>query len=122
MYQSFFKRLLDIVSSAAALVVLSPLMLVIAVLVYLEDRGSIIFKQKRVGKNGELFNVLKFRSMPENIGDIESAKADGLPVTRVGRLIRRTNADELPQLINVLRGNMSLVGPRPPIPSQKKLC
>jgi O-antigen biosynthesis protein WbqP len=122
MYRSFFKRLLDIVSSATALVVLSPLMLVIAILVYLEDRGPVIFKQKRVGKDGALFNVLKFRSMPENIGDVESAKADGLPITRIGRLIRRTNMDELPQLVNVLRGNMSLVGPRPPIPSQKKLC
>jgi O-antigen biosynthesis protein WbqP len=122
MYRRFLKRLLDILLSSIVLVLASPMMFLIAIAIYLEDRGSIIFRQKRIGRGGSVFEVLKFRSMPENIGDIESAKARELPITEVGRLIRRTNLDELPQLINVLRGDMSLVGPRPPIPSQLALC
>jgi len=122
MYRKFFKRSLDIVLSAIALLLASPVMIIVAASIYLEDRGSIIFRQKRIGRSGSVFEVLKFRSMPENIGDIESAKARGLPITKVGSFIRRTNLDELPQLINVLRGEMSLVGPRPPIPSQLGLC
>lgn len=122
MYRKFLKRFLDIVLSTAALLVSSPIMLVIAIAIYVEDRGSIIFRQKRIGADGSIFKVMKFRSMPENIGDVESAKARALPVTKVGRFIRRTNLDELPQFVNVLRGDMSLVGPRPPIPSQLGLC
>lgn len=122
MYRKFFKRFLDIVLSAAALVILSPLILIVSILIFIEDRGPVIFKQKRVGKNGTQFKVLKFRSMPVNTADVESAKANGLPVTRTGRIIRRTNIDEIPQLVNVLRGDMSLVGPRPPLPSQEALC
>jgi O-antigen biosynthesis protein WbqP len=122
MYRSIFKRFLDIGLSIAALVLLGPLMLIVAVAIYLEDRGSIIFRQKRVGAGGSTFEVLKFRSMPENTGDLESARAHGLPITKVGSLIRRTNIDELPQLFNVLRGDMSLVGPRPAVPSQFGLC
>lgn len=122
MYRKLVKRFLDIVLSFAALILTSPIMLIVAAAIYFDDRGGIIFRQKRIGKEGAIFEVLKFRSMPENIGDIESAKARELPVTRVGRYIRRTNLDELPQLLNVLRGDMSLVGPRPPIPSQSGLC
>jgi O-antigen biosynthesis protein WbqP len=122
MYRKFLKRFLDIGLSLGGLILLSPIMLGIALAIYLDDRGSIIFRQKRVGAGGRIFKVLKFRSMPENTGDIESAKAHELPITRVGRFIRRTNLDELPQLINILRGDMSIVGPRPPIPSQLGLC
>jgi O-antigen biosynthesis protein WbqP len=122
MYRKFLKRSLDIVLSAIALLLASPVMLIVAAAIYLEDRGNIIFRQKRIGADGSIFEVLKFRSMPENIGDVESAKARELPITKVGRFIRRTNLDELPQLINVLRGDMSLVGPRPPIPTQLGLC
>jgi O-antigen biosynthesis protein WbqP len=122
MYRRFVKRFLDIVIAALAVTLLAPLMLVIALCIFLEDRGAIVFRQRRVGTNGGTFQVMKFRSMPENTADIESAKANGLPVTKIGKFIRRTNLDELPQLINVLRGDMSLVGPRPPIPSQEGLC
>lgn len=122
MYQRFFKRVLDIVLSAIGLVLLSPLTLIVSLLIYLEDRGPVIFRQRRVGRNGSTFQVLKFRSMPVDTGDVESARARGLRVTRVGKVIRRTNIDEIPQLINVLRGDMSIVGPRPPLPSQEALC
>ncbi|MEP6847777.1 MAG: sugar transferase [Acidobacteriota bacterium] len=122
MYRKFLKRFLDIVLSAAGLVTASPIMLAVAAAIYFEDRGKVIFRQKRIGSNGAVFEVLKFRSMPENTDDVESAKATELPITKVGRFIRRTNLDELPQLINVIRGDMSLVGPRPPIPSQLGLC
>jgi O-antigen biosynthesis protein WbqP len=122
MYRKFFKRFLDIVLSLGGLILLSPLMLIIATAIYVDDRGRIIFRQKRIGASGRVFQVLKFRSMPENTGDVESAMAHQLPITRVGRFIRRTNLDELPQLINILSGDMSIVGPRPPIPSQLGLC
>jgi len=121
MYRGFLKRLLDIVLALLALVLLAPVMLIFALWIYFEDRGAIFFRQQRVGKNGRAFNFLKFRSMPENTGHIESAKAKDLPVTKVGKIIRRTNIDELPQLINILKGDMSLVGPRPAIASQNKL-
>jgi len=122
MYQNIFKRAIDIILSLSALTLLFPLLALIAIAIYLEDRGKIIFRQKRVGVNGTTFELLKFRSMPEDTDEFESAHAHGLAVTRVGRYIRRTNIDELPQLINVLRGNMSLVGPRPPLASQVRLC
>src|SRR5215213_11140058 len=122
MYGKFFKRILDVVLSSIGLILLSPLMLVVSLFIFLEDRGPVIFRQRRVGKEGASFQVLKFRSMPVNTGDVESARANGLAVTRTGRIIRRTNIDEIPQLWNVLRGEMSLVGPRPPLPSQVALC
>ena len=122
MYRKFFKRFLDVVLSATGLVLLSPVILIVSVLIYLEDRGPVIFRQRRVGRDGNTFQVLKFRSMPVDTGDVPSAMANQLKITRVGRIIRRTNIDEIPQLVNVLRGDMSLVGPRPPLPSQEALC
>jgi O-antigen biosynthesis protein WbqP len=97
-------------------------MLLIAVAISVEDGGPVLFRQKRVGRGGELFEVLKFRSMPVATRDLPSAQAGRVKVTRVGKIIRRTNLDELPQLINILRGQMSVVGPRPPLPSQRELC
>lgn len=122
MYVGFFKRIFDICVASLALVVLSPLMLLIAILIKLEDGGDILFRQTRIGRNSSEFTVLKFRSMPMGTADLPSALALEVKVTRIGRLLRRTNIDELPQLFNVLRGDMSIVGPRPPIPSQTELC
>lgn len=122
MYTKFFKRAIDLLASIFALILLSPLLLIVSLAIYLEDRGSILFLQTRVGARGRTFRVIKFRSMPENTGDVESARAHGLPVTKVGRFIRRTNIDELPQLFNVLIGQMSIVGPRPPVVTQTALC
>jgi lipopolysaccharide/colanic/teichoic acid biosynthesis glycosyltransferase len=108
------KRGFDIVLSAGVLVLLSPLMLLVALAIKLEDGGPVFFIQQRMGRGNRLFDILKFRSMSEAdaAGD-RSAARDDARVTRTGRFIRRTSIDELPQLINVLRGEMSMVGPRP---------
>jgi exopolysaccharide biosynthesis polyprenyl glycosylphosphotransferase len=129
--QLLVKRLVDVVASAALLLLLSPLMLLVAIRIKLDSVGPILFVQERIGMNKRRFKLLKFRSM---VGDAEAKRAslqslnemDG-PVfkvtndpriTRVGKFIRRASIDELPQLINVLKGDMSLVGPRPPLPSE----
>ena len=122
MYGRFLKRVVDVAISAGSLLALSPVMLLIAVAISAEDGGPVLFRQKRVGRGGELFEVLKFRSMPVATRDMPSALAGEVRVTRVGKIIRRTNLDELPQLLNILRGQMSVVGPRPPLPSQQELC
>ena len=129
------KRLLDMAISSAALILLSPLLLLVMILVRAESKGSAIFKQKRIGLNGEPFTMLKFRSMSNNAESLRSQLECGNEmnngvlfkikkdprITRVGAIIRKTSIDELPQLINVLRGDMSLVGPRPPLPSEVSL-
>lgn len=126
------KRAMDILGSLFGIIILSPIFLVIALLIKIEDRkGSVIFKQLRVGKDGKLFYIYKFRSMVTNAeklldklldknettGAMFKMKNDPR-VTRIGHFIRRTSIDELPQLFNVLKGNMSLVGPRPPLPRE----
>ena len=122
MYSRAFKRIFDVAAAGAGLVVLSPVMLAAALAIRLEDGGPVLFRQTRVGSDGRTFRVFKFRSMPVDTGDVPSAVAGGLRVTRVGAFIRRTNVDELPQLFNVLQGHMSVVGPRPALPAQKELC
>ena len=125
------KRLLDIAGSAAGLWVLSPFLLVIAALVKLTSRGPVFFRQVRVGLHGKKFNMLKFRSMVSNAeelkakllaqneqtGPVFKMKRDPR-VTPLGRILRKYSIDELPQLVNVLRGDMTLVGPRPPVPQE----
>lgn len=122
MYRKFFKRLFDVFLSGSSLAALSPLMLLVSVLIKIEDGGSVLFRQTRVGKNGETFDFLKFRSMPVNAANVPKTEAAAVPITKIGRVIRRTNIDELPQLFNILRGDMSIVGPRPAIPAQEALC
>lgn len=121
MYKDIIKRFIDIVLSLIALVILSPLMLICALVIYLQDFCPVIFRQQRIGKYGNTFMCYKFRSMPVNTPNVPSAEADKVSITPFGKFIRRTNMDELPQLINVLKGDMSIVGPRPPIASQKNL-
>jgi O-antigen biosynthesis protein WbqP len=121
MYSRSLKRLLDITLAGLALVALAPLMLLVALLIKLEDGGPVHFRQKRVGKGGREFEFLKFRSMPVNAANVPKTQAIEIPITRIGRVIRRTNIDELPQLINILRGEMSIVGPRPAIAAQGAL-
>lgn len=120
-YKKFGKRILDFFIVFLAVFVLSPLIILVAVLIKIFDPGPIIFKQQRVGKNGNEFQFYKFRSMPVNTGDKASNELGKVKLTWVGKFIRRTNIDELPQLFNVLKGDMSIVGPRPPINSQKEL-
>jgi len=140
------KRVFDAVAVSVALVLLSPLFLIIAILIKIESPGPVIYKQQRIGENGRLFTMFKFRSMraeadpgvhkayvarliqqnlgPEQVSDNgqHSLKMEHDPrITRVGMIIRRTSLDELPQLFNVLRGEMSLVGPRPPVPYEMEL-
>ena len=110
------KRILDAVISAAALVVLAPVFLMIAVAIKADSKGSVFFKQGRRTKNGRIFQMYKFRSMivnAERMGSGLFNYENDPRVTRVGRFLRNTSLDELPQLINVLKGDMSLVGPRP---------
>ncbi|MEO1421341.1 MAG: TIGR03013 family XrtA/PEP-CTERM system glycosyltransferase, partial [Pseudomonadota bacterium] len=113
------QRVFDVLSSSAVLLLASPIMLVTAILIYLEDGRPIFYRQERVGKGNIRFNVLKFRSMrtdAEAEGKAVWAKQDDDRVTKVGRVIRKLRIDELPQLINVLAGHMSVVGPRPERP------
>ena len=114
----FFKRLIDILFAVTALLLLWPLLLVVAVCIRLDSKGPAIFKQCRIGLHGKEFEILKFRSMCQNAehtgSGVYSGKGDAR-VTRVGKFIRATSIDELPQLFNILRGDMSLIGPRPPL-------
>jgi exopolysaccharide biosynthesis polyprenyl glycosylphosphotransferase len=130
-YRLYAKRPLDIAASLVGLILLSPLFLVLAILVKLDSRGPVFFKQLRVGKDGREFEFYKFRSM---VVDAEQMKnklmhlnelegpvfkiSNDPRITPIGRFLRRTSLDELPQLFNVLRGDMSLVGPRPPLPAE----
>ena len=117
------KRAMDVVLALVALLLLSPLLLVTALFIALESGLPVLFRQTRVGWGGQKFGMFKFRSMVKNAAAIGPYfTADNDPrITRVGRFIRRTSIDELPQLINVLLGDMSLVGPRPDVPAQRSL-
>lgn len=113
-----FKRFSDIVISLFALIILSPLMLLTALAIKLDSKGPVIFKQERLGYKAKVFHIYKFRSMCENaeqMGTGQYSFAGDMRVTKVGKFIRATSIDELPQLINVLKGEMSLVGFRPPL-------
>ncbi len=110
------KRFFDVFLSIILLILFSPVFLVVGILIKLESSGPVIFAQKRLGKNNKIFHVYKFRSMYQNMSDISGTKRtvkNDSRVTKVGKFIRKTSIDELPQLVNVLIGNMSLVGPRP---------
>ena len=98
-----------------------PLLLSTAVLIKLEDKGRILFKQNRIGQFGDVFVIYKFRSMSEATKELDSKSASDVQVTRTGKIIRRLNIDELPQLFNILNGTMSVVGPRPCLITQSEL-
>ena len=114
---------MDIVLAMAALLALAPLLLGAALAIALETGLPVLFRQTRVGLNGREFGMYKFRSMVKNAAQVGPYfTTDNDPrITRVGRFVRRTSIDELPQLINVLKGEMSLVGPRPDVPAQRSL-
>lgn len=117
------KRAMDIVVAALALLFLSPVLLATAAAVAIDSGFPVLFRQARIGRGGGTFGMVKFRSMVKNAATIGpfNTSANDPRITRVGRFIRRTSLDELPQLLNVLRGDMSLVGPRPDMPVQRSL-
>ena len=125
------KRAIDIIGAGSGLLLLSPVIAIVACAVKFTSKGTVFFSQKRVGKNGELFDMYKFRSMVVNAEELKEKLAhqnemsgpmfkmkDDPRVTKVGKFIRKTSLDELPQLWNVLKGDMSLVGPRPSLPKE----
>ena len=124
MYQKVFKRVIDVVLTLLGLIILSPIFLLIAVAIKLDSKGPILFKQKRVGKNKILFNIYKFRTMKidtPNDAPTHLLKNPDFFITKIGKFLRKTSLDELPQLINILKDEMSIIGPRPALWNQYDL-
>lgn len=119
MYKKYIKRIIDLVVSIPLFIIILPIMLIIALLIKLDDAGPVFFVQPRVGRNRKVFNIIKFRTMVLNA----EKNGDGLfvfsekdnRITKVGNFLRATSLDELPQIINVIKGDMSIIGPRPPV-------
>ena len=114
----FIRRIIDTLIALVALVLLSPILLIVAIAIRLDSKGGAIFKQKRIGLNGKPFNMYKFRSMVTNAQNMGTGvySFEGDPrITKVGRFIRRTSIDELPQLWNIVKGDMAFIGPRSPV-------
>ena len=117
------KRVLDFIISLFALIILSPLFLIVSVCILISDGSPVFFRQKRFGKNNELFEIYKFRTMKrgtENVASNDLSDAN-VKITKFGKILRATSIDELPQLLNILNGTMSLIGPRPLIPEETKI-
>lgn len=128
-YNKYIKRVIDIVLSFIALVLLSPIFLIIAICIKVESKGPVFFVHKRVGKNGKIIRMYKFRTMVPNAEELikqftpeqmkefkENFKLENDPrITKVGKILRKTSLDELPQLVNILKGDLSIIGPRPVI-------
>ena len=117
MYKKFGKRVFDLIASIFGLIILAPLFLIVALLIKIGSKGPIFFVQKRVGKDFKEFNLYKFRSMVADAPKkgLQITSTDDPRITKIGRILRKTKLDELPQLINVIKGDMSLVGPRPEV-------
>ena len=114
MYQHFFKRLIDFLLSLIAIICISPFLLVLMALLYFANEGAgVFFLQERPGLKGRIFKVIKFKTMNEKRGEDGKLLPDLLRITKVGKFVRATSLDELPQLFNVLKGDMALIGPRP---------
>ena len=113
MYKYFLKRIMDFLLSLIALLVLLPGLLIFAVLIYIKLGSPVFFKQQRPGKNGEIFEILKFRTMTSEKDKDGNLLSDEIRLTKFGKFLRSTSIDELPELINILKGDMSIVGPRP---------
>lgn len=122
-FNLFIKRAFDIIASFCGLIILSPMLLIVSLAIKADSKGPVFFKQKRVGKNNKIFEIYKFRTMvtdAEKLGKQITVGNDSR-ITRVGKFIRKCKLDEFPQLINVLKGEMSLVGPRPEVPRYVEL-
>lgn len=127
MYRKVFKRIIDLLIALLALPFFAILLLVIAPMIYFQDKGSIFYNAPRLGKNGKIFKMYKFRSMKMNAPDLRNEdgstfNAENDPrLTKIGKFIRKTSLDEVPQILNVLKGEMSFVGPRPDLPEHLSL-
>ena len=124
MYRVFIKRLIDLVLALCGLIVLSPVFIILCIWIKLDSKGSVLFKQKRVGINKTHFNILKFRTMyidtPKDIPTHLLKDPDQF-ITRAGKFLRKSSLDELPQIINIIKGDMSIIGPRPALWNQDDL-
>jgi undecaprenyl phosphate N,N'-diacetylbacillosamine 1-phosphate transferase len=127
MYKSFFKRIFDLILSIIALPFWSIILIVIGPIIYFQDKGSIFYNASRLGKDGKIFKMYKFRSMKLNAPDIRNEDGstfnseDDPRLTKIGKFIRKTSIDETPQLLNIIKGDMSIVGPRPDLPEHREL-
>ena len=127
MYRIFLKRFLDIIFSIVIMPFFLIVLLIIGPIIFLEDKGKIFYNAARLGKNGKVFKMYKFRSMKEKSKDIRNEDGstyngeDDPRVTKIGKILRKTSIDELPQIINVLKGDMSFIGPRPDLPEHMKM-
>ncbi len=120
MYQ-FIKRFLDVFLSLCAIIILSPVLIIIAILIKIDSKGSVFFKQKRVGKNKTHFQILKFRTMYSDVPSDVPTHLLANPeskITKIGKFLRKSSLDELPQIFNILKGEMSIIGPRPALWNQ----
>lgn len=117
------KRFLDFILSLAALIIFSPIFLILCILIKFDSKGNVFFKQKRIGIDKSEFYILKFRTMRTDTPDVPTHLLDNpeIFITKIGRILRKTSLDELPQLINIIKGEMSIVGPRPALWSQEDL-
>lgn len=113
MYKNFFKRILDIILSLIALIIFSPLLIITAILVHFKLGSPILFRQARPGKNEKIFHILKFRTMTDKKDKDGNLMPDEIRLTKFGQFLRSTSIDELPELLNILKGDMAVVGPRP---------
>ncbi|PZX94987.1 lipid carrier--UDP-N-acetylgalactosaminyltransferase [Flavobacterium aquariorum] len=116
MYNPFFKRIIDVILASINLVLLTPLFVIITIVLFIANEGEPFFIQKRPGKNGEIFHMIKFKTMTNEKDSSGNLLPDSKRMTKLGNIARRISLDEIPQLINVIRGEMSLVGPRPLLP------
>ena len=124
MYRKYIKRILDIILSFIGLIILLPFMIIFSIIIKLESKGPVLFKQKRVGKNKKEFTIYKFRTMrvdtPKDVPTHKLENAESY-ITKFGGFMRKTSIDELPQIINILKGDMSIIGPRPALWNQEDL-
>jgi lipopolysaccharide/colanic/teichoic acid biosynthesis glycosyltransferase len=121
MYKSFFKRILDFILALIGLILLSPLFIVVSIGLYFANQGKPFFFQLRPGKNGVIFKIIKFKTMNDKKDSEGNLLSDEERLTKIGVFVRKTSLDEIPQLLNVLKGEMSLIGPRPLLPEYLSL-
>lgn len=116
MYRNLLKRLFDLIFAFVGLIILSPVFIIVTIGLYFANNGKSFFFQRRPGKNEKIFNIIKFKTMNDKKDSTGNFLSDGERLTSIGSLVRKTSLDEIPQLINVLKGDMSIIGPRPLLP------